>query len=52
MLGVGGDSDSEIDDEINEYEERLHKLRSKGFKEHLPSDSDEEEKEDDGKGVS
>ncbi|ELT90709.1 hypothetical protein CAPTEDRAFT_21928 [Capitella teleta] len=50
VLGVGGESDSEDDAEFKEYEQRLHTLRSKGFKEHLPSDSDEE-KEDEEEGI-
>lgn len=46
VLGLGSESD-EDDEEINEYERRLQSLRSKGFKEQLGSDL-EDEAEDDG----
>ena len=42
MLGVGGSDDSD-DEEIAEYERRLHKFRSQGFKDELASDLEEEE---------
>ena len=40
MLGVASDSD---DDEVEEYERRLRKFQSKGFKDELASDVEEEE---------
>ena len=39
---MGGSGDSDNDEELAEYERRLHKFRSQGFKDDLASDLEDD----------